>query len=184
MALFDPPWAVDGGITVPDVAQIRRGFECGDADPYLFNYLFQTIESAINALDTEGMVPLLRQINTTEGIQGGGSLGSNRTFRLDVNGLQERTSIANGNFLVIYDTGTNQHYKITRANVVAGLGGEGGTLTGAENIGDGPGEIFSALDDDMIQLRTIDHGDGLDVSTVGDKVIVAFGSLPAELTVE
>lgn len=181
MAIFDPPWAVDGEIYVPTEAEIREGFDCGGANPFLFNYLFQRVEFAINGLDTEGMTPLSRVFATTEGIRGGGDFTTNRTFRLDFDGLEVQTTVQNSDLLAFFRDG--QHYKITRANLMAGLG-EGGELTGADNIGIGTGEMFSALDGNTILFRTLYAGDGLEITTGVSEVTIAFADLPVEDTIE
>lgn len=180
--LFDPVWATDGQIYVPTAAEIRQGFQCGAVSPYLFNYLFQSIEATINSLNTEAMTPLTRQINTTEGIQGGGTLESDLTIRLAFNGLEAVTGIENTDLIAIYRGGV--HYKITRQNFVAGLGGEGGSiLLGGENVGTGVG-IYKGLDDDTFQLKSLTGTAGVFTWTPAgtDEVNLAFSDFE-EMTV-
>lgn len=184
MSFFDPPWASDGQTRVPTEAEIRIGFTCGPVDPALFNYLFQNIEATINNLNLEAMVPLTRQINSGPGLQGGGDLSQDRTISIDIASLQTATSIASGDWVMIQQA-AGSYRKITRANFVAGLGGEGGAIIGADNIGSGTGEIFAGIDGgDTIWFRTINTGDGLVVSTGGNEVLVSFAALPSELTID
>jgi hypothetical protein len=171
---FDPVWAHSGNVEAPDAQRIAVGFTCGGVPPAVFNWLFQSLQQALNAIsDLGSMVPALRRINTTEGIQGGGTLESDRTLRLNIPGL-ESTGTANGTDLLVIFRGS-QHYHTTRSAFLAGVGGGGGSITDAENIGGGPGEVYSALDTDTLQLRTLDTGSaGLSVNTSGDKVVIAF----------
>lgn len=185
MSIFDPVWAVDGETYVPTEAEIRSGFQCGAANPYLFNYLFQSIEATINSLDVSGLVPLSREINTGLGLTGGGNLSQNRTINVAFVDFETSTTIANDDWVFIYDQSEGGYRKISRANFVAGLGGEGGAIVGAENIGDGDGEFFAAVDGGTtLQFRTLDVGAGLDILTDGNTVTVSFAALPSELTVE
>lgn len=186
MAIFDNVWASDdaAAITVPTAAEIEVGFMCGSADPGVFNWAFQQFMSAINGLDTEGMVPISRTITTTEGIRGGGDLTQDVTLRLDVSGLETASGIANDDFVAIYDASAAGHRKITRADFLAGVGGGVGTISGGENIGTGAGEVFAAIDDTNLQFRKILQGSGISVSTVADDIVIAFADMGAELTIE
>jgi len=48
-------------------------------------------------------------------------------------------------------------------------------IKGAKNIGGGPGEIFKQIASNTIELRTITSGSAaLDISTLGDQVIITF----------
>ena len=174
MSLFDPAWAVDGIVEAPSDAEVRAGFSCGPANPYVFNWLFQDIQTKLNSLSA----------GTPEGIQGGGDLSQDRLIRLNIPGLQAETSIANDDYIVIYDVSDAVHKKMTRSNLIAGLGGEGGSITGADNIGDGGGELFSSLAGDTLEFRTLKAGEGLVVSTVGNNVTVAHADYATSLTVE
>lgn len=184
MSLFDPAWAVDGIVEAPSDAEVRAGFSCGPANPYVFNWLFQDIQTKLNSLSAGTPVQESREINTTEGIQGGGDLSQDRLIRLNIPGLQAETSIANDDYIVIYDVSDAVHKKMTRSNLIAGLGGEGGSITGADNIGDGGGELFSSLAGDTLEFRTLKAGEGLVVSTVGNNVTVAHADYATSLTVE
>lgn len=182
--VFDPTWASDENalIDVPSDAEIRTGFVCGPASPGRFNWLFQTIMSAVNALNIGDMASKFRTIATTEGIAGGGNLEADRTLRLDFAGLQPETSIANDDLIAIYDTSVGAHRHMTRANFVAGLGGEGGSLiTTAENIGGGVG-LFSAVDGEALQFRTLVDAGGFDIVIAGDVVALSLSDMNAALT--
>ncbi|WP_406858480.1 hypothetical protein ABEG18_12970 [Alsobacter sp. KACC 23698] len=181
--IFTPVWAVDGEIETPSEAEIRKGFACGPARPGVFNWLFQTLESTINALNLGDMASKFRQIATTEGIQGGGDLEADRTLRLDISGLQEATDIANEDLVVIFDADVGSHRKMTRQNFAAGLGGDGGPIGGA-NIGTGNGSVFASLSGSTLQFRKIKDGGGLGVSTVSNDVVIAIADMGAELSVE
>lgn len=182
MSFFDPVWAQDGETYVPTEAEIRAGFSCGAVSPYLFNYLFQDLQATINTLDISAMVPLTRVIETGDGLQGGGDLSQDRTLAVDIMSLQTETTIGNSDWVMIEKSDGGLR-KITRQNYVAGLGGEGGSIAGAENIGDGDGEIFAAIDDGTtLQLRTLKADPGLVVSTGGNEVTISFAALPTALT--
>lgn len=174
MAIFDQVWAYAGVVEAPDSARVATGFTCGGVRPGLMNWIIQTLQQAVNSIgDLGAMVPQSRQINTTEGIQGGGTLENDRTLRLNIPGLTALSDITGTDLLVIYRG--SQHYKITRSAFVAGLGGEGGSIIlGGANIGGASGEFFSAVDDDTMNFRTLATGNGLDVATTGDIVIVSF----------
>ncbi len=181
MAIFDPVWAHAGEVEAPDAARTATGFTCGGVSPALFNWLFQTLQQALNAVsDLGAMVPMSRRINTTEGVKGGGTLETDRTLRLDIPGLDSTGTTAGTDLLVIYRG--SQHFKTTRTAFLAGTGGGGGSLSSVANIGGAPGEIFSAIDTNTIKLRTIDAGVGLDVTTSGDVVTISFDDFE-ELTV-
>lgn len=184
MAIFEPVWAADGTAEPMSEAQVRAGFTCGAANPFEFNWIIQQIQSSINSLDVESPVQQARQINTAEGIQGGGDLSADRTLTLHINGLDVETSIANDDLIAIYDTSAAQHKAMTRANLIAGLGGDGGDVSGAANIGGADGEFFSALSGTDLEFRTLEVGGGLVVATVGDKVVVSHANYASELTVE
>lgn len=186
---FDPVWASDENalIDVPSDAEIRTGFVCGPASPGRFNWLFQTVMSAINALNIADMASKFRKIETTEGITGGGSLEEDRTIRLDINGLQETTTVKSSYFLAVFDpdVGVNSHRKISRQNFVQGLGagtGGDGFILGGDNIGDGDGEFYSGIDGGDMEFRTLKNDGGLSISTVGDVVAIKFADMGSALT--
>lgn len=182
--VFDPVWASDGVLTIPSEADIRAGFECGRADPGLFNYLIQILQSAINDLDVNAPVPVNRRIDTTDGLNGGGDLSQDRLIRIDFSTLTAEASIANDDLVMIFDASANALRVMTRADFVAGLGGGGGGLTGGSNIGAGTGSVFSSLSGTTLQFRQIKQGTGLSVVTSGDDVVVSFADYPATLTVD
>ena len=58
MADFSPPWAASGTRRAPTTSEQTIGFQCGAADPTLFNYLFHRIQSEINAvIEGAGLTP-------------------------------------------------------------------------------------------------------------------------------
>ena len=188
MSFFDPVWAQDGETYVPTEAEIRAGFSCGPVSPYLFNYLFQNLEATINSLNLEAMVPLTRLVETGTGLQGGGDLSQDRTISIDIASLQTTTVIANNDWVMIQLDGGG-YRKITRQNFVAGLGGgskgDGWGIIGAENVGDGGGQIFAGIDGgETIWFRTIEAGDGLQVSTGSTEVLISFATISNELTID
>lgn len=180
--VFQPIWAQDGTVEVPSDPQIRSGFSCGPVSPGMFNWLFQTMQAAINALDIGDFASKFRTIATTEGITGGGNLEENRTLRLNIPGLEAKSSVASADLLVIYDPVANAHRKQTRLQFIAGLGGEGGILSAGDNIGDGTGEFFSGIDGDTLEYRTAKNAGGLVITTTGDVVNFALANFGAELT--
>lgn len=184
MSVFDTVWASDDDalIDVPSDAEIRDGFRCGPASPGLFNWLFQSLMSAMNDLNIADMVSRFRRVATTEGITGGGDLTVDRTLRLDFDGMETAGAIANDDLVAIYDVSTEAHRKMTRADFVAGLGGGGGGVTGATNIGSGAGELYSGLAADTLEFRSIAAGDGIDVVIASDDVVVSIADMGADLT--
>lgn len=61
-----------------------------------------TVQLALNELDTE-KVPTTRSITGTDGVTGGGTLASDRTLSLDINGLASQTTPATSYTVPIYD---------------------------------------------------------------------------------
>lgn len=61
----------------------------------------------------------LRTIATTEGVQGGGTLAANRTFKLDLNGLTAKPSLLGVDVLGIYSVADAAHRKTTLNDVAA-----------------------------------------------------------------
>lgn len=184
MAAFDTVWAQDDNalIDTPSEAEIEAGFSCGKVTPGRFNWIIQSLMSAINAMDLTDVLSRFRRINTTEGITGGGDLTEDRTLRLDINGLEEEASIANGDMIPVFDVSANAHRKMTRSNFVAGLGGEGGVLIGGDNVGTGTGEVYSGNNAGTLEFRTIKAGSGVTVVTAGNDVTVSLADMGAALT--
>lgn len=181
---FENVWASDDAalIEVPSAAQIELGFVCGKASPGLFNWLFQTLMSRINALNIGDMASKFRQINTVDGITGGGDLQSDLTLRLDITTLEVGTEIAAEDQVAIYDASVNGHRRITRENFLAGIGGGGSTITDGANIGNGTGNVYSGLSGNVLQFRTIRAGAGVTVTTAGNVVDVGIANMGAQLT--
>ena len=74
-----------------------------------------TRESLMEALGA------LRSLTTTEGVQGGGTLGANRTLRLDINGLTAKPSPSGSDFLGLYSVEHGLHRKSTIEQVAASV---------------------------------------------------------------
>ena len=183
--VFSQVWATDPSaeIDVPSQAEIALGFRCGPASPGRFNWLFQTIMSAINALNIGDMASKFRLIDTTEGIQGGGDLQADRTLRLDINGLQPKVAASDNDLIVLYDPVDNAHRKQTRAQFAAGFGGGGGSITGGANVGTGAGVIFKDVSGTNLRFRRILAAGGVTVAVSGDDVTIATADRGAALTV-
>jgi hypothetical protein len=158
--IFETIWASDDDalISVPSEAEIEHGFGCGPASPGRFNWLFQTIMSAINSLNIGDMASKFRSISTTEGLTGGGNLEVDRTLRLHYPGLEVVEEVANDDLVAIYDTSAAKHVSISREDFVAGLGGEGGGITAGANIGTGEGSIYSGVSGTSLQFRKVKAG--------------------------
>jgi hypothetical protein len=183
--IFDPIWAQDSEDIVPaSEAEIRRGFLCGPVTPGRFNWLFQQLQAALNAIGAGNFVQSSRKIDTTEGVSGGGDLTLDRTLKLDLPGLEAKTSAANEDLLVIFDQTATKHKRITRAEFLVGVGGEGGTITGGENVGTGTGSVFKDVASGLLRFRQMLNGGGFDITTVDDDVVFTLADLGAELTVE
>lgn len=183
---FDPVWAADGEVSAPSEAEIRAGFSCGPLTNTRLNWIVQILMSAINDVDVDAGVPLSRQVATSEGIQGGGDLSNDLLLRLNIDGLEVESAIANDDLIAIFDASAGVHRAMTRANFVSGLGGGGGggDISGGANIGTGGGEVFASVSGSNLQFRKILHGVGLNVTTVDNDVVIAFASLPSPLTVD
>lgn len=182
---FDPIWASDDEALIdpPSVAEIRRGFSCGPASPGLFNWLFQTVMTTINSLDIESMVPLSRRVDTGPGLAGGGDLTGDRTLTLDIPSLEEEGSIAADDWIALYDTSRGIHVRMTRDNLVSGLGGGGGgDISGGANIGTGTGSIFASVSGSNLQFRKLLDGGGMTIAVVGDDVALSLSDMGADLT--
>lgn len=65
----------------------------------------------------------LRTLTTTEGIQGGGTLGGDRTIRLDINGLTAKSLPASNDVLAIFSVTHNAHRKSTVEEISASVAG-------------------------------------------------------------
>lgn len=184
MAIFDPVWASASGalITTPSNAEVTVGFQCGPADPGLFNWWFQRIEDTINSLNVELMVPLTRVIGTGAGLTGGGDLSTDRTINLNWTGLETKTNRRSDDLVVVYDQTIEAHRSMTANNFLSGLLEEG-VISGGDNIGGGAG-VFSAVNEGVMEFRTIVGGAGLVAAVVGDTVEIAFADMGAALTAD
>ena len=98
-------------------------------------------------------VPPTRQVNTTEGIQGGGDLSVDRTHRLDIDGLLVSPGADDAtDYIVIYDDDIAQHRKLLLQDI-PGLGGSGEANTGA-NVGAGVG-VFRDKTTTVLNFRSL-----------------------------
>lgn len=61
----------------------------------------------------------VRTVSTTEGIQGGGTLATNRTLKLDINGLTQKQSPAGNDLVGIYSLADGEHRKTSVDQVAA-----------------------------------------------------------------
>ena len=61
----------------------------------------------------------VRTLSTTEGVQGGGHLGANRTLKLDVNGLTAKTVPVGDDLVGIFSVADTAHRKSTIAQIAA-----------------------------------------------------------------
>lgn len=182
---FDPVWASDENalISEPSDAEIRMGFTCGPASPGRFNWLFQMVMSAINSLDIQSMVPFSRRIDTGPGLTGGGDLSADMTLNLDIPGLEEEGSIAEDDWIALYDTSRGIHVRMSRSNFVSGLGGGGGgDISGGENIGTGTGLLYASVSGSNLQFRRLLNGGGLTIAVVDDDVVLSLADMGADLT--
>lgn len=183
--IFDPVWAEESqDIDVASVAEIRRGFTCGPVTPGRFNWLFQQLQAAVNAIGAGNFVLGSRKIDTTEGIAGGGDLTLDRTLRLDIPGLEEQTTASNDHVLVIYNPETSKHERTTRETFLSGIGGGGGAITGGANVGTGTGLVYKAVSGGALQFRKLLNAGGFDIGVDGDDVTFALADYGSELTVE
>lgn len=184
MAIFEPVWASGPGasITVLTDAQVEQGWTCGAADPGAFNWWFQRIETTINALNVEEMVPLARLVGTGAGLTGGGDLSQDRTINLNWPGLETKTGRRSNDLIAVYDQEDSKHVTMTANNFLAGLLEEG-VISGGDNIGGGA-DVFSAVNENVMEFRTIVGGTGLVATVVGDTVEITFDDMGAALTAD
>ena len=184
--IFEETWASDDDalIDVPSAAEIRHGFACGPASAGRFNWLFQTIMAAINDLELGGTDLSSRQISTTEGVKGGGDLTADRTLRLAFELLEAEVEVEGGDLVAVYDVSAAKHVQMTRDDFLAGIGGGGGGggITGGANIGTGDGLVFSGISGSNLQFRKIKAGDGIEVSTSTNDVVIDIADRGSELT--
>lgn len=83
--------ATNGDYTASQITNVPAG-----------NISSVTVQLALNELDTE-KVPTTRSITGTDGVTGGGTLASDRTLSLDINGLASQTTPATTYTVPIYD---------------------------------------------------------------------------------
>lgn len=91
-------------------------------------------------------------INAGTGLTGGGTIATNRTISLDIDGLTAETSVASGDEIAIYDVSASAHRKMTRANFLAGLTSSV-TSASNENV-DGVG-VFKQLSGTNLEFKGI-----------------------------
>lgn len=182
--IFDPVWAESDTavITTPSADEIAQGFQCGPADPGLFNWLFQSMMSALNTVAASATAFYSRRINTTAGLTGGGTLENDLTLSLAFNTLEFETAIANDDLVAIWDTSLPGMRAMTRSDFLAGVGGGGGAITGGANIGGGPGEVFASISGGNLQFRTLVNAGGTVIAVAGNTVTVALADRGADLT--
>ena len=107
-------------------------------------------------------------------MSGGGDLSADRTMSLDINGITEESTINDADTLVIYDDSTSAIKKITRANLLEGIGGL--TYQGLWNVvsnspvlADGTGTAGKYY---VVEIpATRDLGSGNILFTAGDWVV-------------
>ena len=100
-----------------------------------------------------------RTITTIEGIQGGGNLSANRTFKLDINGLTEQTGLDIANdYLVMYDGSSATHKKIALEDLPTSAGAIWGNITGTLS---NQTDLQNALNAKVPTTTTVTAGTGL-----------------------
>jgi hypothetical protein len=108
-------------------------------------------------------------ISAGEGLTGGGTIASNRTIALDVNGLtQDSTPDSAADYLVTYDASAGVHKKVLIEDLPFS---GGGTVQSASNVGSGVG-VFQELNGSDLEFHSLtatsgkititDNGDTLD----------------------
>lgn len=117
---------VGGGAAVSDAAYSSGWNGVTDVAPSK-NVVYDAIETKADTSHNHNSVYALisRTINAGTGLSGGGDFSANRTLALDINGLTEETTAADGDFIPIYDLSGTVIRKMSRANFLAGLGGGG-----------------------------------------------------------
>lgn len=103
-------------------------------------------------------VPPARTITPSEGIQGGGDLSTNRTLKLDINGLGVAADVqAGADYIVIYDTTAAAHKK-TLISSLPTVSTTWGTITGTLS---NQTDLNSALSGKVATSRQVLSGTGL-----------------------
>ena len=105
------------------------------------------LSAPLSAIPGVAGVPTSREINTGEGLTGGGNLTVNRTFALDLNGLTAEASPVVGDYLVIYDVSEAGHRKVLISDIASIVGG-------SDNLGDHTATQALDMDGNTIQSVT------------------------------
>ncbi|WAJ27142.1 hypothetical protein [Antarcticirhabdus aurantiaca] len=63
----------------------------------------------------------VRSVTTSEGIQGGGTLGANRELKLDINGLTAKPAPKSADLVAIYSAADGAHRKATVDQIAASI---------------------------------------------------------------
>jgi len=150
---WDPATFV-ANITFWDSSQASRSITAGLSgvnDPVI-TFLNSTVNISTGILQVGGTTVVLESRTLTGGVAivAIGDLSTNRTIDFDLTELTEETSIAAGDFVIIYDVSASAHRKMTRSNFVSGIGGGSlpvlDTTSIVEGSADGGKEIRFEVD--------------------------------------
>ena len=141
------------------------------------------VASAASARGNLGAAAAATTISAGTGLSGGGSLAANRTLALDINGLTAESVADGADLLALHDSSAGALRRMTRANFLAGVGGESNT---ASNVGASGQSLFKQKSGVDLQFRKLNvatqasgtgngvSGCSLSIAIVSDVVTVTL----------
>lgn len=116
-------------------------------------------------------------INTTEGIQGGGNIAADRTLKLDISGLATATADPAADYVAFFDATDSTHKKALFTDVAGEALGDGAWYTAGQSLSAGVEAtvIFGTADYDSLERGTYSTSTGIYTAGVdGARIQVTF----------